>query len=258
MLGGPLLSLSLWGQVLPCLEKEEDCQARQALVYIHQHSNSIEWDTQQPSDGSLGFSFSNLFGGSSKNSSSHGSSSSLTASSDSGVRSRLRVRDGEMHPEIVIEVPSLPDESGNPSLQETIPLGRVDRVTSDPETGRITLFAKKWEKDSPPKVLLNMMVWKANDDNVALPDTERNLLVHHWLVLVEWERQRRSALGDDFDEAEEGGNFLQTRARKAKHFAAREVELQQTKRSREARKAELIGKGGMKYTAIAMANRAIS
>ncbi|CAM9340691.1 unnamed protein product, partial [Phaeothamnion confervicola] len=46
-------------------------------------------------------------------------------------------------------------------------------------------------------------------------------------------------------------------ANKQKHFAMRQLELRDKKREAEARKAKLIEEtGGLKYTAIAMANRA--
>lgn len=101
-----------------------------------------------------------------------------------------------------------------------------------------------------------------------VPDDVRNLLVHHMAVLIEWERQRRirdpeSSLDDDDEDDEygssstlSGGNFLRIGAQKAKHFAQREFELQNTKREREKRKAQLVAEaGGLKYTALAMANR---
>jgi len=45
-------------------------------------------------------------------------------------------------------------------------------------------------------------------------------------------------------------------AQKIKHFAQREIEMQKTKKDRETRKAKYVQEaGGLKYTAIAMANR---
>ena len=45
-------------------------------------------------------------------------------------------------------------------------------------------------------------------------------------------------------------------AQKIKHFAQRELELQKLKKERENRKAKYVNEaGGLKYTAIAMANR---
>ena len=108
-----------------------------------------------------------------------------------------------------------------------------------------------------------------SSSSIPVSDDERNLLVHNLSVLVEWERQRRRACGDlnehgdfldDDDENEDGNgsgdNFLQARAKKAAHFATRELEMRETKREREKRKAKLVAEsGGLKYTALAMANR---
>ena len=45
-------------------------------------------------------------------------------------------------------------------------------------------------------------------------------------------------------------------AQSIKHFAQREIELQKMKKERENRKAKYVKEaGGLKYTAIAMANR---
>jgi hypothetical protein len=49
---------------------------------------------------------------------------------------------------------------------------------------------------------------------------------------------------------------LSDKAKKMQHFAQREIEMQKTKREREARKAKYVkDAGGLKYSAIAMANR---
>lgn len=99
---------------------------------------------------------------------------------------------------------------------------------------------------------------------------DRNLLVHYLSVLIEWERQRRRAAGytaedDDDDEDDEhgasmvgaAGSFFSSRAQQAAHLARREVEMQQVKRQREQRKAQLLqDSGGLKFTALAMAANA--
>jgi hypothetical protein len=117
----------------------------------------------------------------------------------------------------------------------------------------------KNKQKQAPKELLRFSVLQDTTDGeiIAVPSDQRNLMVHHLSVLVEWERQRRAANGDDdWDEDEEDQpNFLQARAQKAAHFANREIEMQQTKRDRDKRKAKLVAEsGGLKYTALAMAN----
>jgi len=99
---------------------------------------------------------------------------------------------------------------------------------------------------------------------------DRNLLVHYLSVLIEWERQRRRAAGytaeeDDEDDEDNNhvtmtgaaGRFFSSSAQTAAHFARRELELQQIKRDREKRKAQLLqDSGGLKFTALAMAANA--
>mmetsp|Transcript_30476 Transcript_30476/g.71266 ORF Transcript_30476/g.71266 Transcript_30476/m.71266 type:complete len:136 (+) Transcript_30476:641-1048(+) len=121
------------------------------------------------------------------------------------------------------------------------------------------------DDDVPPqeatKCLLTLALIKNNDISVPSSADERDSFVHHLLVLMEWERQRRIA-ADEYDtiaeqEAAEGGNYLTQKAKKASHFAKRELEMQTSKRNRESRKAKLVADGGgMKYTALAMMKNA--
>jgi hypothetical protein len=78
--------------------------------------------------------------------------------------------------------------------------------------------------------------------------------VKEWFIhMIEWDGRRQAAIPEEDREIEDPG---MNRAQKAAHFAKREIELQQTKRDREKRKAKLVKEtGGLKYTAIAMANR---
>jgi hypothetical protein len=151
------------------------------------------------------------------------------------------------------------------SFQLRIKLRRVDKVSLDGD--HIVLTAKPVDGQQPPKELLRFLVLRpeaADEGDSALPCTrdERNMLVHHLQVVAEWERQRRErsrAAGEEDgeeDEDDDQPNFLAARARRAAHFAARELEMREARRDRERRKAELVaGAGGMRYTALAMASR---
>ena len=113
------------------------------------------------------------------------------------------------------------------------------------------------------KVLATLELKTLDGKTIAHAD-DRALFVHYVLVLMEWDRQRRLATGhgeNDDDDDDDGNFFLTQRAQKAAHFAKREIELQQVKRQRESRKAKLMancngGNGGLKYTALAMMQRA--
>lgn len=123
------------------------------------------------------------------------------------------------------------------------------------------------------------MPWEDADE------TSRDELIDQLEILIQWEKRRQDylvTLGDDdqttdeeneydvseYDDDEDGGakssspskkgagGAIAERARKIQHFAQREIEMQKTKRERENRKAKYVKEaGGLKYTAIAMANR---
>lgn len=104
-------------------------------------------------------------------------------------------------------------------------------------------------------------------------DATRNDTMVQLQLLVEWERRRQTRLltlgiaedestdVDDLDNdggqtSPRRGGMIADQARKVQHFAQREIEMKKQKRDREARKAKYVqGAGGLKYTAIAMANR---
>ncbi len=106
-------------------------------------------------------------------------------------------------------------------------------------------------------------------------DATRNDTMVQLQLLVEWERRRQTRLltlgiaedestedADDLDNNGGGqsspkrGGIIADKARQVQHFAQREIEMKKQKRDREARKAKYVqGAGGLKYTAIAMANR---
>jgi hypothetical protein len=248
------------GLLCPCLEKEESKNARQALQHVNAASKRILWNTANSGKGAsgmAGFSLGGLFGGGSKN-----NSKTVVAGSDKNAVAVLCIRDSEEgYSEIYID--PLPNQSVSYKLQ--IALKRVHAVqVADATSDDIILTAKPvsggGKNRQAPKELLRfsvLQILEGSDEIIAVPSDQRNLLVHHLSVLVEWERQRRAASGDDdWDEDEEDQpNFLQARARKASHFANRELEMQTTKREREKRKAKLVAEtGGLKYTALAMAN----
>ena len=76
-------------------------------------------------------------------------------------------------------------------------------------------------------------------------------------LMLEWDGRRRAEIPQEEREIDEKQG-IQARAQKAAHFAKREIELQQMRRDREKRKANLVKDvgGGLKYTALAMASRA--
>ncbi|KAL3806653.1 hypothetical protein ACHAXA_007994, partial [Cyclostephanos tholiformis] len=120
-----------------------------------------------------------------------------------------------------------------------------------------------------------------NDASASTADAT----MRHLISLMDWEKRRRdyiTTLGvddadvdvddnddDDVDEYDDDDNttpssprsigrkgVIAEQAQKIKHFAQREIEMQRLKKERESRKARYVKEaGGLKYTAIAMANR---
>jgi len=95
---------------------------------------------------------------------------------------------------------------------------------------------------------------------------ERNEIVDKLLLVLDWDRRRRADTNEieenEEEDAREGtrakkmGKMISERAQKAAHFAKREIEIQKLKKDREQRKARYLKEaGGLKYTALAMANR---
>jgi len=99
-----------------------------------------------------------------------------------------------------------------------------------------------------PKKLLEFQV--VQHDELLSPENVQQA----FQFLVEWEHNR---IPEEDREVELDMN----RAQKAAHFCQREIELKRVKGEREKRKQKYLNMsrkngGGMKYTAIAMANRA--
>ena len=249
MIGGPLFVLSFFGKVCPCLEKDEDRKARHALHELAILGQRVSWFTKAGESG-VAKGARKLFGGL------FGKKATVTPTADSSiVEAKLIFRDNdEGNPEILVD--PLPRPSGQSvGYKLNIALYRIHSVEADDTSGEICLFAKA-PKDAKqqPKLLLKIGLLK--DSETPATADERDSFVHQLSVLAEWERQRRAAAGVEDEEEEAGGNFLTQRAQKAAHFAKREIEMQQTKRDREKRKAKLVAEsGGLKYTALALSQR---
>lgn len=101
------------------------------------------------------------------------------------------------------------------------------------------------------------------EDGDEADERTTNEVLDNLQIVFEWERRRNEALlaegiseEDQYPNTTNASNVLGEKAKKMQHFAQREIELQKVKREREARKAKYVkDAGGLKYTAIAMANR---
>eukprot|EP00553_Chaetoceros_curvisetus_P005411 CAMPEP_0204623720 /NCGR_PEP_ID=MMETSP0717-20131115/9484_1 /ASSEMBLY_ACC=CAM_ASM_000666 /TAXON_ID=230516 /ORGANISM="Chaetoceros curvisetus" /LENGTH=243 /DNA_ID=CAMNT_0051638893 /DNA_START=105 /DNA_END=836 /DNA_ORIENTATION=- len=202
------------------------------------------------------------------------------ASSNSMQSGAMSIVDSVRGPALKIECetePQVQEGDGNTPVPTTdkqthsFPLKRMGIVSasndssilssSNSSTG-ISISRKKKNKHDPDQILCQFNL-------SALAGEDRDDIMEQIRILIQWDVDRRlkdpnaaeEEDNDDNDEEEKERNRrgLGSRALKMKHFAEREIELSKQKRDREARKARYLkDAGGLKYTAVAMANREMS
>lgn len=241
-IGGPLFVLRWKGGICPCLEKPEDKGARLALEFLS--GLNVQWyRSGRDAKSIVGGIVSGWFGG---------KSSAAPSSSDDSVDAILAWIDTEKGPELQIQPQQNSSdigEGGGISLKKqgagyikTIPLKQLDRVSIQDET-YLVLQNEKEAGKYQDLVTLEPVVGDIAQIKEALTQ------------LVEWDGRRRAAIPEDERELDEEQG-IKAKAKKTAHFAKREIEMQKQRREREKRKAALVKEsGGLKYTAIAMANR---
>ena len=303
----PLLKLKLLGSICPCLEKEENCAARQAAWCLS--SVQVRWHRKlrgaSSSNGnnttasSMGGFISGMFGG--------GSTGAATVGGgtyDPVKGATLSVVDAPTGPQLLI---SSSISSGLRSKK--IPLKCIKKVQTQRAGGIMNSSSSRSSIeiiDNTNREILRFDVLQSagvpiavlEDENEENWDNNNNLedateeirddIIDNLDIIIEWERRRQAyivTLGeedpnstlpqyvneydddDDNDNNIDGtptspksgrkmGGALAEKAQSIKHFAEREIEMQKMKKEREARKAKYVKEaGGLKYTAIAMANR---
>lgn len=135
----------------------------------------------------------------------------------------------------------------NLDIQLDIPLHHVKAVNAIEPTMIVIVTKDVHSTDlkSSTKEVARISFRSSDDRDAACLDLN---------VLVEWNKHRQPDIEEDLP-----AEGIKARAQKAAHFAKRELEMRETKRSREERKAKFMqGTAGLKYTAMAMANQAPS
>eukprot|EP00956_Cyclotella_meneghiniana_P030752 scaffold78368_cov23-Cyclotella_meneghiniana.AAC.1 len=153
------------------------------------------------------------------------------------------------------------DTSNGPSLaidsEVSIPLRHIQSIDTDDVDGNVYIEIKSNNLGTIQFIILT-------EDGDEADEITTNEVFDNLQIVLEWERRRNEALlADGISEEDQypnntnaTSNVLGEKAKKMQHFAQREIELQKVKREREARKAKYVkDAGGLKYTAIAMANR---
>ena len=291
---GPVFSLRYLGLLCPCLEKPEDEAARNALqqctgLPIRYHRKEKEGSGDGGALSSAMSSVTGLFGGGSSGGSGGGDGSASSFVKGPATLTVMDTLSGpaifvETEPDASIESTEV-DEQGNvlqldTRHRKTVPLRKIAQIKAIDGSfmgmigGGPSLVAVVGKAKGSPE-LLRFNVLNAAGKKVENAET-RDEVIGRLNGLVEWDRRRRAAAGGDdsaadndnddeeedaFENDEESGGKRKGapkgKAAKAAYFAKREIELSKQRREREKRKARYLeGSGGLKYTAIAMANKA--
>uniref|UniRef100_A0A7S4QQT8 Uncharacterized protein n=1 Tax=Ditylum brightwellii TaxID=49249 RepID=A0A7S4QQT8_9STRA len=283
---GPLLLLKITGTICPCLEKDEDNVARESCTSLE--SLPIRWYIKshktagQSAGAMVGGLVSGLFGKGNK-------SSGVAGSEYIRINATFHLLDSAMGPSIVVR-PSESQELSQEDIgimpaEKSIPLkrfGKIEHVDDSSFLGmgggcRSTVVCY-WKNSEEEILRFDVMCPGSNTKNAEADADTRDDVIGKIMGLIEWDKNRRCASGeleeddessspeeDDFENENDVCQNVTTPTKSDKprgkaanmaHFAKREIEMQKRKRDREKKKnAYLKDSGGLKYTALAMANR---
>jgi len=261
-----IIPIKMVRYLCPCLEKAEDAKARKSLNKLG--NLRVKWHRSSKDalgKSGLGGLVSGLF-----------SSNSKPSSLSSGaIDAELDVIDGESGPEIRIQpiAERINDSSSGGEItmkqsagfMKSIPLKQVDKAVSEASSSSSwtggsssgnTIVLISEQKDQPDiLVRLDLL----HETGIEMSSKAVDEVIESFTCLIEWDGRRRAANPEEQEEELEEKAGITARASKAAHFAKREIELQQQKREREKRKAQYVkDAGGLKYTALAMANKEMS
>lgn len=237
--------------------------------------------TSSNDGGGVGGFVSGLFG--------KGAVANISKAISGGTNGKLSIVDSVKGPSIYIESSSSSDvetsdlgggdtNAGAAGQQpkagtRTIPLKRIGLVAADDaflSTSCVGIimyeknrnFSDDDDRGTGNELLRFDVRSEVNSDEGASSET-RDEILDKIMMMVQWEGRRKEGTSrdDSIDESEEGSSATKKEnvASKLKHFAKREIEMKKQKRDREQKKSRYMKEsGGLKYTAIAMANREIT
>jgi len=260
---GPVLILKVKGTICPCLLKEEERSTRQAISCLT--NLPIRFYSEAASGkSSVGGFVSGLFG--------KGAAANMNKVISSPKNGILSIIDCTIQgPSLYFEtttINNLEEEEDDDTLQEeepkretkTISLIQIGEVAADDaflstKCCGIILYEKQQGRKSSSNNANELIRFDLREDNEGADAETRDDVLDKLFHLVQWNRQRNSS-GEQQEQDEPKKNTV---AAKIKHFAQREIELKKTKREREQKKSKYMKEsGGLKYTALAMANREIT
>lgn len=247
---GPIFNLKFFGLFCPCFEKEEDRAARLSLNQLNELGRRVDWHTKSGTLEKGKGLVSKMFGR--QHTDKKPPTPARLICKDT---SKENINYGDFFPQLQLEpMKKQSTESNNSGFlqQQTsnyrldIPLHHICRIDSVDAT-MIVIITKDVhtiDEDNETKEAARLS-WQSSED--------RDKVCVDLKVLVEWNKNRQPEVEEEF-----AADGIRARAKKAAHFAKREMEMRETKNSREKRKQKYLNGGGMKFTAIAMANREIS
>ncbi|CAJ1945700.1 unnamed protein product [Cylindrotheca closterium] len=238
---GPIFNLRMVG-LCPCLESEENRAARKALDELNAICKVVDWHVRKKS-GPRGF-VQSLF--------------RQKSNDDAPTPSQMEIVDGTKDeinngspfPELQIKpLASFEGESkkkkNSADIRLDIPLHHIHRIEDEAESTIVIITKDVHSMDE------NEATKEAA--RISLPSQDkRDSISLDLKVIVEWNKNRQPEIEEEF-----AADGLRQKAKKATHFARREIEMSKSKKSREKRKEMYLQGGGMKFTAMAMANREI-
>eukprot|EP00536_Pseudo-nitzschia_multiseries_P008582 jgi/Psemu1/241347/estExt_Genewise1.C_2200002 len=260
-----MFKLRIKGVICPCCEGSENKSARQSLQSFNRLGSSVTWQTaakRSAARSAAGF-VQSMFGGSNSNDSGETDDEASTLCRVKLVdATKESINCGEPYPELQIcpqqKQPGRGTIGDGPlkrssamSFQLDIPLHHIQRIESA-DTLAVVIYTKDVHaiderKAKTEKEAARLAFQSSDDRDAACLDLK---------VLVEWNKHRQPEVEEELP-----ADGIRNRAQKAAHFAKREIELREKKRDRERRKAghmSSMASGGLKYTAMAMANQSIT
>lgn len=255
---GPIFSLRIYGLFCCCLESEENKSARQSVQQMNSLCTRIDWHMGSDNSGSNSGFVQNLF------KRQHTDSKPPTPAQMKLVdATKDTINYGNPYPELHIKPLAKGEDSEEPEetkvglgdllkrgkmdIQVDIPLHHIERIEPIEPTMLVIITRDIYSTDEKKvtKEAARISFGSSDDRNAVCLDLQ---------VLVEWNKNRQPDIEENLP-----ADGLRARAKKAAHFAKRELEMRETKRSREQRKAKYMqGTSGLKYTAMAMAANASS
>lgn len=256
--GGPITALR-FGVFLFCCEKEEDRNARIALSELHKIGQHVDWHTGPTRVQQASGLVKKIFGGRKHHTDEKPPTPSRLVIVDT---TSDNVNEGNPFPELQIKpLPTLKSDSDESEGDGTgfgglmkqnalgyqlgVPLHRIVSVEKIEPTMMVIVSKDIHSTDEKrsTKEAARLSFGSSDERDAACMDLE---------LLVEWNKQRQPEVEEELP-----ADGLRAKAQKAAHFARREIEMRETKRNREQKKAKFMsGSTGLKYTAMAMANAA--